>query len=249
MFSISNRGIIPFLFIFFYCFSSSYSQIKVKFTGKDSLTVTADLYKVNESSPYIVLFHQANSSRGEYIDIAKKLTNLGYNCLAVDLRSGDEINYVINETARKAKQKNYPTGYLDAEKDMHAAIDYAFHKNEQEVILFGSSYSASLSLKIANETSKVKAVVAFSPGEYFMPEIIIKDKLTDFNKPAFIAVTKRESQYIEELTYHIPEDYKTVFTPKNGAGTHGARALWESNSTSEEYWLALLMFFSKMNNN
>ena len=76
-------------------------QIKVKFQSKDDITITADCYKVDESSPYILLFHQAGSSRGEYKEIAGKLTNLGYNCLAVDLRSGNEVNNVVNETARR----------------------------------------------------------------------------------------------------------------------------------------------------
>ena len=221
-------------------------QMKVKFQSKDSITITADCYKANESNPYILLFHQAGSSRGEYRDIAGKLTNLGYNCLAVDLRSGNEMNFVANETADNAKKRNLPTGYLDAEKDMNAAIDYAFEKSGQEVILFGSSYSASLSLKIANETAKVKAVVAFSPGEYFNSDLKIKDQLHDFNKPVFIASTKKEAEYMDELTTYIGSKYKTLFKPNNGNGVHGARALWESNSSSEEYWLALLVFFSKM---
>lgn len=245
---ISKRG-VTILLISFFCFAgiiSTHSQIKVKFQALDNLTVTADLYKVDESSPFIVLFHQANSSRGEYRDIAKKLTNLGYNCLAVDLRSGDEINYVTNETAKLAKEQKLKRSYLDTEQDINAAIDYAYDKAGQEVILFGSSYSASLSLKIANETSKVKAVVAFSPGEYFGSTLSIKDQLTDFNKPAFIASTQREAKYIDELASNIPDSFKTLFSPKEGGGVHGARALWETNKTSEEYWLALLMFFSEM---
>ncbi|MBN1187746.1 MAG: dienelactone hydrolase family protein [Bacteroidales bacterium] len=221
-------------------------QIKIKFQSKDSITITADCYKVEESAPYILLFHQAGSSRGEYKEIAGKLTNLGYNCLAVDLRSGNEMNFVTNETAACAREKNLPAGYLDAEKDMNAAIDYAYEKSGQEVILFGSSYSASLSLKIANETSKVKAVVAFSPGEYFNTDLIIKDQLQDFNKPVFIASTKKEAEYMDELTTYIADKYKTLFKPTNGNGVHGARALWASNSSSDEYWLAMLVFFSKM---
>jgi hypothetical protein len=69
---------------------------KVTFIASDSLRITADLYLNNYNYPFILLFHQNGYSRGEYAEIAGKLMNLGYNCLAVDLRSGGKVNYVKN---------------------------------------------------------------------------------------------------------------------------------------------------------
>jgi dienelactone hydrolase len=66
------------------------SQDKVSFHAEDGLKITADLYLIDFSEPFILLFHQAESSRGEYNDIAPRLNKLGYNCLAVDLRSGQK---------------------------------------------------------------------------------------------------------------------------------------------------------------
>ena len=218
-------------------------QEKISFTAPDGLTIYANLYEIDESLPYIILFHQAGFSKGEYKTSAIKLLKLGYNCLAVDLRSGGNVNFVQNETADEAKVKGLPTGYLDAEQDMIAAIDWTFARSNKPVVIFGSSYSASLALKIGRSNSSVKAVVAFSPGEYFQPDLVLQDHLNGFDKPVFIACSQREFTYMGTLLSAVPENLKSVFKPQVGPGEHGSKALWTSNPSSNEYWLALLLFF------
>lgn len=222
------------------------AQEKVGFYGPDSLYITADLYLKDYSYPFILLFHQAESSRGEYREIARKLLNLGYNCLAVDLRSGDTMNFVRNETALDAQQKHLPTRFIDALSDVKAAINYIGEKSSKPLVLFGSSYSASLCLLEAKNNPKVKAVVAFSPGEYFRPEITMRDKLEDFDKPVFVATSKLENEYVVKMMEPVPDDLKTIYTPPKSKGTHGAKALWSSNKDNDAYWLELLLFFKKI---
>jgi dienelactone hydrolase len=234
--------------LFFSGIISSYSQDLVTFTASDGLTVSANLYEVDESFPYLILYHQAGYSKGEYKVSAIKLLKLGYNCLAVDLRSGGGVNFVQNETANLAKQKGISTTYLDAEKDMIAAIDYAYEKSNKQVVLFGSSYSASLAMRIAKGNSKVKAVIAFSPGEYFQPDMVMKEQLKGFDKPVFVACSQREFTYMNDLLADIPAELKTVFKPQEGIGEHGSKSLWQECPTSKEYWLALLMYFKKLEN-
>jgi len=89
------------------------AQKAVTFTAKDGLLVTADLYESDASYPYLLLFHQAGSSRGEFREIAPRLTKLGYNCLAVDLRAGNENNFVVNQTSLRAKEQKMHTTYLE----------------------------------------------------------------------------------------------------------------------------------------
>ena len=53
--------------------SISFSQVgkeKVSFIAEDGIEITADKYLANEEYPYILLFHQAGSSRGEFNGIA-----------------------------------------------------------------------------------------------------------------------------------------------------------------------------------
>jgi len=222
------------------------SKEKVTFTSHDGVLITADQYQVNEEYPYILLFHQAGSSRGEYNETANKLTKLNYNCLAIDLRSGDNENFVSNETARRARQTGKPARYLDASADVRAAIDYAYNTNPKPVILFGSSYSASLCLVEGQSNPKVAAVIAFSPGEYFGDDLRIQDELDSIEKPLFVGATQREQPYTRELLTNVDPGQLTFFSPENSPGLHGSKSLWESSQAKDEYWLALLMFFNSL---
>jgi dienelactone hydrolase len=234
------------LFILYIGFWAS-AQERVTFLSSDSLRITADLYLNNaQENPFIILFHQAESSRGEYIAIAPKLKNLGYNCLAVDLRSGLKSNYIKNETAERAKKHNLSSKYIDAKKDMAAAIDFIKRYNHKPVILFGSSYSASLSLILASEFDNIQAIIAFSPGEYFKPDLEVKSKISDLKIPIFLAATELEYNYVKELTTGIEKKYKTFYKPAKGPGVHGAKALWEDNSSSRACWFELTYFIGKL---
>lgn len=219
---------------------------KVTFEASDGLEITADLYVEHEEYPYILLLHQAESSRGEYNEIAFKLAKLRYNCLAVDLRSGNNSNYISNETARRAREQKMNPSYLDTKIDIMAAIDYAYSLNHKEVILLGSSYSASLSLLIGKDHPKVSAVIAFSPGEYFGDDLRMETEIDTFAKPLFVAGTQFEVPYIKDMLKNLPEESMTLFEPKSSMGEHGSKALWDENASKDEYWLVLLFFFNSI---
>lgn len=229
----------------FFLFQMIDAQQKITFPSSDGLTITADLYIQDKGNPYIILFHQANYSRGEYLESAPRLMKLGYNCLAVDLRSGKEVNYIQNETAAAAHDKHLGTEYLDAEKDMLAAIEYVKKLTKERIILLGSSYSASLTLRIAKDNPSIKAAIVFSPGEYF-PKLKLKNEIVHFDKPLFIASTSSEHPYIKEMVSGINANFISWFVPSKAKGIHGSRALWASSPESEECWMALLQFFRKI---
>jgi pimeloyl-ACP methyl ester carboxylesterase len=246
MTDIIRWAILYILFLFFFSLPVE-GQKKVSFPSADGLTISADLYLKDKDLPFILLFHQGNYSRGEYKEIAPKLLNLNYNCLSVDLRSGGKVNFIDNETSLEAIRRNIPHSMLDARADIRAAIQYVNEINKMPVVLFGSSYSASLSLVVANKNPHVRAVVAFSPGEFFRPGLVVKEALQGFDKKVFVASTRTEYNYLIKMLTEIPELNKTFFTPKNSPGISGAKALWESSAGSPEYWLALFMFFKELN--
>ena len=221
------------------------AQRRVSFLASDGLAVTADLYVIDTGAPYIILLHQENSSRGEFREIAPRLQRLGFNCLAIDLRSGRESNFVQNETAALARNNNVPASFLDCEKDILAAINYLSNTAfRNRFIIFGSSFSASLAMKVANQNWRIAAVVAFSPGEYFRP-VSAKDWFQDFDQPLFVTSTKREQPFVSELIKDIPAHLVTKFYPE-GDGVKGAPALWSENSESSNNWFSLMLFLNKV---
>lgn len=237
-----TKSILFISLLIFY--SSVTAQTTITFPAKDSVTITADLYFVSDTLPYMVLCHQAGYSRGEYRETAWKFIKLGFNCIAVDARSGKEVKGVENETAISAKEKNKPTTYLDAEKDIIAAINYAYKKSGKQIILVGSSYSASLAMKIGTTNKKVKAVIAFSPGEYFGDKLNLKSAISNYSKPLFVTSAKGEAPEVTTLISNIQSPLVTQFVPKE-EGIHGSSALWKSTPNYNEYWREIIIFLCK----
>ena len=213
----------------------------ITFPSKDGLLITADVYSVGDKPVSILLCHQAGFSRGEYKDTALQLNVLGYSVMAIDQRSGNAANAIINETAKLAKSKNLPTTYLDARQDIETAIEYVYTNNgNTPILLVGSSYSASLALLIGNTNAKVSKVASFSPGEYFKG-MDIQDTIKGFGKPVFVTASNSETPALTTLVSKINGKYLYHYKPEE-KGIHGSRALWNTTEGSEGYWTAFKAF-------
>ncbi|MEZ5976468.1 MAG: alpha/beta fold hydrolase [Planctomycetota bacterium] len=216
----------------------------------DGLILECELYAPHKhrQTPVVVLFHQARSSRGEYRRIAPVLNKLGYNCLAVDLRSGDTMDGVPNLTVPRAKEAGLGTEYIDARTDIEAALRYARRSlSREKVIAIGSSYSAALLLELAaSEPGLVDAVMAFSPGEYFPDkgEHWIREACARLRQPVFLTCAKKEVEGCKELLAAVPHEKKALFEPE-GKGQHGARALWPACADCLDTWKALVLFLQQ----
>ncbi|MFD2564964.1 alpha/beta hydrolase [Aquimarina rubra] len=224
---------------------SLYGQKTIDFPSKDGLTITADVYEAKESSQFIILFHQAGWSRGEYLEIAPKLTVLGYHCLAVDQRSGGAVNEVKNKTKALAKKEGKQTEFVDAFQDIEAAVDYVKKTYKPEkIIIWGSSYSSALVLKYAGDhPDDINAVVSFSPGEYFGKKNFITASAANIKVPVFITSAKNEKKSWSGIYDAIPSDKKQFFLPET-KGNHGSRVLWETFSDHKSYWKAVKGFLN-----
>jgi len=218
---------------------------QVSFLASDSLLVSADLYQSRKSNPFIVLFHEEQSCKGEFDSIVSRFIKMNYNCLAVDLRSGDNLGFLKNETAIRAKEGGYSTSLTSAALDMTAAINYIFLLSSKKVNIYGSGSSASLALIVGRDNENVKAIVAFSPGEYFEPEYNLKTILTNYPKPLFVGCTALEYTYFSDIE-GFPGTDKVLFKPASGEGMRGTRALLRENLSRDEYWLSLLIFFKSL---
>ena len=218
------------------------AQQEVSFLTADSITIFADRYHVNDSLPYVVLFHQQDASRGEFDETAPKIIKMGYNVLAVDLRYGDEINYKPNRTAFTARRNGSYARMKDIEFDITASVQYLESIGVNEMVLAGSTFSGTM----GKNNPFVKGVIAFSPGEYFMPYFRLEEVTNDYNKPVLVTCTQSEKPYVEELIRNIPADFITLFSPDYGDGVPGSKALWENNPTHQEYWLAILIYFRNL---
>lgn len=220
---------------------------KITFLSLDSLPISANLYYNYSSAPVILLCHQARYNKFEYTRIAETLLEKGFNCIAIDQRSGGPLVEENNETMLKAKALGKPIDYLDAEQDIVAAVNYTSNKYNKKVILWGSSYSSTLALWIALENKNVAAVISFSPGDYFIDEKgSLTEKLKNLSIPMFVTSSKEESVEITKMLANVKlDDTKIQFIPKS-VGTHGSRALWQTDENHEEYWNAIGPFLESL---
>jgi hypothetical protein len=161
--------------------------------------------------------------------------------MAIDQRSGKEVNGIINETAIDANNKQMNVGYTGAKKDIEAAIDYLYNMNgNTSIILVGSSYSASLALWISTENNKIKAVAAFSPGEY-LKNLNLTETLKNLRIPTFVTSSKREIIPVTKLVRFVNKENLIQYKP-TVKGIHGSRAIWDSTVGHKEYWKAFKTF-------
>ncbi len=238
-------------------FGAGYSGKKVDspktvtFKASDGLTVTADVYMpYDKKAPMILLCHRAKWSRGEYREIAPKLNLLGFNCVAIDQRSGQAINGVENETAKLALSKGKQNRFIDAMPDIQAGIDYVTKNYVQgKFILWGSSYSSSLVITMfAQNADKVNGVISFSPGEYFgsmgRSERWVSFMADGVEVPTFISCQPSEKTKVEEIFDNIASEDKTLFVPETPS-KHGSQALYSDSDAQKETWDALKNFLNK----
>ena len=224
----------------------------IRFQAGDKLQITADLYVAHDDdeTSWIVLCHQAQWSRGEYVEIAPKLNRLGFNCMALDQRSGKGVNGVANETAVRARQGGKTTAYIDAIQDIQAALHYVRkHHSKGQVIAWGSSYSASLVLKLAGDQPELlDGVIAFAPGEYFERQgktgDWIQRSAKKLQQPVFITSARKERSVWYPIYEAIPSDRKAYYLPAT-KGQHGSRALWKAFEDHQGYWEAIQSFLDE----
>ncbi len=220
----------------------------VTFQAKDGLTVTAISIDGRSLGSVSLLCHQAGYSRGEYLEIAPKLNKLGYNCLAIDQRSGRGVNGVTNETNKAAQSAGLSVGYVAAYPDLEAALGYLIEQyHPKQLIAWGSSYSASLVLILAAEhPNDVQAVLSFSPGEYFsFNDQHIKDYAKKITQPVFITSSKSEAPAWRDIASAISSKGCVFFVPQ-GSGVHGSSALMEKTKNNAEYWTAVEDFLKSL---
>jgi len=170
--------------------TASSAQV-VTFKASDGQKVFAQLYSANKKSKGIILmFHQAGSNRSEYSPIATQVIKLGFDCLAVDQRSGGNMWNATNQTAAQYRQVN---NYLSAYQDMEGALDWAKSRNYPKIIAWGSSYSASLVLRLMSEHPEIAAGLVFSPGEYFDQKDLVASWNRKVKSPVLFAFSKSEA--------------------------------------------------------
>ena len=217
----------------------------VTLVAKDGVRVYALSYRAARPKALILLFHQAGSGKGEYATIAPRLAALGYSALAIDQRSGGGL-FGPNETAERLGRT---AGYLETKRDLDAALVWG-ERQHLPVILWGSSYSAALVFLVAAEhPGAVRAVIAYSPGEYLGSPALVHDAARRIHAPIYVssALNPAEIRAAGSILSSSPAPIKTQYVPRTG-GVHGSSTLIPSHNPvgAKDNWSAVTGFLSRL---
>jgi dienelactone hydrolase len=220
----------------------------VTLTAPDGVTVYGTYYPADNARALILLFHQAGSSKDEYVSIAPQLQRAGYAALAIDQRVGGGL-YGKNQTMAGYKGK---TDYLGALPDLEAALAWGKDTAQgKPILLWGSSYSASLVFLVAASKSadgSVKGVLAFSPGEYFNDKKMVENAAAKVTVPVFVtsANTLEEEQEAKAILSATKSTDRQQLIPK--AGIHGSSTLIAAKNPggADDNWQAVLAFLKRV---
>lgn len=219
----------------------------IELKASDGATVFGHRYQSAMAGKKVILcFHQAGSSAWEYADVATRFVKGGWDVLAIDQRSGGDL---FGHPNRTATALGGSPSYMDAYQDLEAALAWAKSEGYKTIVACGSSYSASLVLKLAAEHGDVSAVMAFSPGEYFGEKVDVYRWEEAVRVPRFVSYTGDEARDRGLLSADGQEEVAKdkllrLFTD----GVHGASTLITAKNPETcdrcwkdlESWLKLL---------
>ena len=213
-------------------------------TAADRINVRGDLYAAENPKAIVLLFHQADSSREEYATIGPRLAAAGYTAMAIDQRSGGSM-FGTNETMKNVKHK---AEMVDAESDMIGAVNWA-RPFGKPIILWGSSYSASLAFDVANlYPGQASAVMAFSPGEYFPDPHMVGRAASTLAVPAYITSSSDPAEIAKAkaIAARVPGGRAEQYVP--ATGVHGSSTLIAAKNPkgAEANWASALAFLKKV---
>ena len=224
-----------------------HAETPLTLKAADGVTVFGTEYAATgKAKATILLFHQAGSNAAEYAEIAPRLVKDGFDAIAIDQRSGGTMFGRANKTVKKL---GYSADYLTALPDLAAALAYAGKKKPgQPIIIWGSSYSASLVfLLAAKHPADIAAVLAFSPGEYFDGQASIAAAAAKVNVPVFVtsASSGGEVEEARAILAAVPAVFKEQFVPKKGV--HGSSTLLKARNPDgrDKIWSAVEAFLTK----
>ena len=119
------------------------------------------------------------------------------------------------------------------------------------MVLWGSSYSASLVFLLAGAADakdSVRAVIAFSPGEYFDDKKLVETAAAKVTVPVFVtsANTMEEEAEAKAIVAATKSTDRLQYVPRTGI--HGSSTLNAARNPggADENWRAVLGFLKRL---
>lgn len=227
---------------------------EVNFYTPDSIKIFGDLYELDKKENTILLFHQGGSNaRGEYETIIPKLIEEGFNVFAIDQRVGGQFYGSYNRTLANIPTNSFGDGYgyCNAYNNLEGALDYIIDSGfSGDKIIWGSSYSASLAIQLANNRQNdINGVLAFSPATGGTMKDCLPDKYFESLKLPLIILRPPNEMENEssKMQFELANKYNhQTYVAKNGV--HGSSMLVKERvgNDVEDTWKVVYSFLNEI---
>lgn len=226
------------------------SAQQVTFPASDGATVHGTWHRSdNQSVATIIAFHQGGASgEAEYSPIIPRLHAEGFDVLVIDQRAGGNLFGGVNRTVAANGES---TGFCEAAPDLEGALRYARNNApDMPIILWGSSYSGALVLRLAaSNPDGVAGVLAFSPASGGPMAVCRGEDVSDrIRVPTLtlrpLAEMERESS-VQQFAKFQEQGHETYVADP---GTHGSSMLVEERveSSVADTWNVVSAFLERV---
>jgi len=215
----------------------------------DGVVLHGDDYHQENATATILLFHQGGSNaRAEYAPIIPRLLQRGFRVLAIDQRMGGQMYGSYNRTVA-----DFPSSrsYCDAQQDLATAVDrIRADRPGEPIILWGSSYSAALAVRVAAANpEQIAGVLAFSPASGGpMAECRADEKFAELQVPLLLLrpVSEVERPGVAEQLELAREHGHATYVAD--PGTHGSSLLLASRAggDTQAHWDRIWAFLEDL---
>lgn len=128
----------------------------------DNFEIIGDYYAtLAKNAPAAMLVHMMPATRESWKIFAKKLNEIGFQCLAIDLRGHGDSQGGPKGFQNFSDEEHQASAY-----DIKSAIDYFIKKGTtlEKISLIGASIGANLALQFQSRHPEIKSSALLSPG-------------------------------------------------------------------------------------
>lgn len=212
---------------------------------KDNFEIIGDYYAVSaKNAPAAALIHMMPATKESWKVFAKKLNDVGFHCLAIDLRGHGESQGGPDGFRGFNDEDHQASVY-----DMESAVDYFIRKGIplEKISVIGASIGANLALQFQSRHPEVKSSVLLSPGfDYHGIETEKAVKKLNPDQAIFLAAGGENDAYSTETAnklYNLAQSRDKQIRIFKDTG-HGTTILKERPSFLDELvsWLKSIYF-------
>ena len=173
--------------------------------------------------------------------------------MAIDQRVGGQYYGNYNRTLANIPTHRYGDGYgyCDAYNNLESALDYMIDSGfSGDKIIWGSSYSASLVIQLANSRQNdIEGVLSFSPASGGSMKNCLPDPYFESLKTPLLMLRPPSEMESEKskAQFELAESYgHQTYVPKNAV--HGSSMLVKERvgDVVEDTWAVVLSFLDKI---